>query len=250
VTVQHNVGSLDVENGEIVNRMSGKKGFLGREQWHREEIIPVETVLAAETGRLGDVRLTFYLEGEDLGKTFLRCTPLAGVGELLQALKEYKPAISVTTSQSDLANELRRWVPDIEVSDRFSEGIAAQDARIEVKTYRNEDEYQRDAPRMVTQGWRMEAQTAHRGKVNLGRTIVKGGLFLPWAVMRPSRQGDPLTVTWYKEAKAAVDLTAQSAPTIDEDVITKLKRLAELRDSGILTSEEFDNKKAELLARL
>jgi hypothetical protein len=41
VTVQHNVGSLDVENGEIVNRMSGKKGFLGREQWHREEIIPV-----------------------------------------------------------------------------------------------------------------------------------------------------------------------------------------------------------------
>jgi hypothetical protein len=29
-----------------------------------------------------------------------------------------------------------------------------------------------------------------------------------------------------------------------------LKRLAELRDAGVITPEEFDTKKAELLARM
>ena len=34
------------------------------------------------------------------------------------------------------------------------------------------------------------------------------------------------------------------------DVINQLKRLGELRDAGVLTADEFDAKKAELLARL
>lgn len=38
--------------------------------------------------------------------------------------------------------------------------------------------------------------------------------------------------------------------TKDEDVFETIKKLSELKDSGILTQEEFDAKKAELLAKL
>jgi hypothetical protein len=34
------------------------------------------------------------------------------------------------------------------------------------------------------------------------------------------------------------------------DVMDQLKKLGELRDAGVLTSEEFEAKKADLLARL
>jgi hypothetical protein len=36
----------------------------------------------------------------------------------------------------------------------------------------------------------------------------------------------------------------------NEDVPTKLKQLKEMLDRGIVTQEEFDNKKTELLARM
>jgi hypothetical protein len=44
-----------------------------------------------------------------------------------------------------------------------------------------------------------------------------------------------------------------AAPTTEataESDVEQLKKLAELRDAGILTSEEFDAKKAEILARM
>jgi hypothetical protein len=41
------------------------------------------------------------------------------------------------------------------------------------------------------------------------------------------------------------------APTASADSVTaQIKKLGELRDAGLLTNEEFDTKKAELLARL
>ena len=44
---------------------------------------------------------------------------------------------------------------------------------------------------------------------------------------------------------------ASSAPPIaTNDITDQLRKLAELRDVGILTEEEFSAKKAELLARL
>jgi len=42
---------------------------------------------------------------------------------------------------------------------------------------------------------------------------------------------------------------AATGPAAD-DVIAQIKRLGELRDAGVVTSEEFEAKKAELLARL
>jgi Short C-terminal domain len=53
--------------------------------------------------------------------------------------------------------------------------------------------------------------------------------------------------------QAAEQVTADhadrtSAPT--QSITDQIRDLAELRDQGILTSEEFNTKKAELLARL
>jgi len=42
-----------------------------------------------------------------------------------------------------------------------------------------------------------------------------------------------------------------SAPRLaQEDIPAKLRQLAELRDQGILTAEEFDAKKTDLLSRM
>jgi type IV secretory pathway VirB10-like protein len=44
--------------------------------------------------------------------------------------------------------------------------------------------------------------------------------------------------------------TPVAAPVAPPDVFEQLRKLAELRDAGIVTAEEFDAKKAELLSRL
>ncbi|MGY1632234.1 PH domain-containing protein [Geodermatophilus sp. SYSU D01186] len=59
-----------------------------------------------------------------------------------------------------------------------------------------------------------------------------------------------------EEVKAAMNakhVMGQPAPQVaapQPDIMGQLKQLGELRDAGILTQEEFDTKKAELLARL
>jgi hypothetical protein len=49
------------------------------------------------------------------------------------------------------------------------------------------------------------------------------------------------------EASEVAHSTAQSAAT---DIPEQIKKLAELRDSGVITDEEFERKKAELLDRM
>jgi hypothetical protein len=41
-----------------------------------------------------------------------------------------------------------------------------------------------------------------------------------------------------------------AAPAPATDVMHQIRKLGELRDAGLLTAEEFDSKKAELLGRL
>jgi hypothetical protein len=131
-----------------------------------------------------------------------------------------------------------------------------QGPAVKVMRYKNTKDYERDARLMLAQGWRMEGQTGQRGRVNMGRTVLKAGVFLPWAVMRPSRKGDPITVTWLRggdlvEIDAPGEQLAQpvAAPTRD-DAPEQILKLAQLRDSGILTEAEFQAKKTDLLSRM
>jgi hypothetical protein len=60
----------------------------------------------------------------------------------------------------------------------------------------------------------------------------------------------------FEKLRAAVeDATAQrgrlaAAPTAVPDVIGQIEQLGKLHDAGVLTNEEFEVKKAELLGRL
>jgi hypothetical protein len=67
-----------------------------------------------------------------------------------------------------------------------------------VKTYKDAKAYERDANKLAAQGWVPQGQTSGRGKANVGRTVGKAVVFLPWALLRPSRKGDPITVTWVR----------------------------------------------------
>lgn len=52
-------------------------------------------------------------------------------------------------------------------------------------------------------------------------------------------------------APSASSEPSQAAPApVQPDIMAQLKQLGELRDAGVLTSEEFDAKKADLLQRL
>jgi hypothetical protein len=55
----------------------------------------------------------------------------------------------------------------------------------------------------------------------------------------------------HPHARPAHASAAVAAPLVAEpDVFEQLRKLAELRDAGIVTSDEFDAKKAELLSRM
>ena len=68
-----------------------------------------------------------------------------------------------------------------------------------------------------------------------------------WARQNP-QGGSPSA----PESPGTPPKSPESPPASDgnEDIAGKLKQLAELRDSGIVSQEEFDTKRAELLSRL
>jgi hypothetical protein len=53
---------------------------------------------------------------------------------------------------------------------------------------------------------------------------------------------------WEQQQQAPPPPPPAAAPTEAVDPIAKLKELAELHDSGVLTDEEFSSAKAKLLA--
>ncbi len=58
-----------------------------------------------------------------------------------------------------------------------------------------------------------------------------------------------ITVTWVKQPISSTVASSSPTPALP-DIPDQLRKLAELRDAGILTNEEFEAKKAELLARM
>lgn len=84
----------------------------------------------------------------------------------------------------------------------LSEQMSGPPPPLVVRTYRDQREYEQDARRMLYDGYEIQGQSERPGKINIGRTLGKAVMFLPWAVMRPSRQGDPLTVTWVRSNSA------------------------------------------------
>lgn len=65
----------------------------------------------------------------------------------------------------------------------------------------------------------------------------------------PHGQGDALIRAFWR-VKQGADGSDVVPPVASDDAIAQLERLARLRDQGVLSSEEFDAKKSELLGRI
>jgi hypothetical protein len=68
----------------------------------------------------------------------------------------------------------------------------------------------------------------------------------------PSMSSEDVTIAvkLIREQMQKIKAKNQPSPTINESIPEKIKKLAELRDAGILTEQEFTNKKTELLKRM
>jgi hypothetical protein len=90
------------------------------------------------------------------------------------------------------------------------------------KSYKNESEYQKDAHGMRVAGWEAAGEPV------------------------PDRKSKHLMVRWIKHRP----IPAAAPDSQPEDIAAKLRQLADLKAVGILSEEEFNAKKTELLARL
>ena len=237
-------GVVTIEDGVVVHRL--RVGAIRkRDLVHRYDI--AKLVAMRRFRDAGGLSVTLFEADSVVGTTLTGCETVADIEAFTRSLVALNPAIEVNRSFTDTA--LSR--------DAYASATQARSApEIEVKRYKDAKDYERDARRMVAAGWHMEGQSGQRGKVNMGRTVLKAGVFLPWVMMRPSRKGDPITVTWLRggglvevESVPAQAPPAPPSPASD-DIPTQIRKLAELRDAGIVTDDEFASKKADLLARM
>jgi hypothetical protein len=275
--VAHQWGTAVVQGDELVLRIAARIGALGGHE-AEEQLIPlseIEEILI----RFGHKPEMVFRSADQLLGLRLRYQKIGGLDGVdyspARRLAEEITAVNPGVRVSEVTSFDKTGVTWLEAGKKVGywknlgnslkaqqQARQAQQARsgtepqVADKQYKDAKAYERDARTMLAQGWRMEGQSSTQGKVRMGRTVLKAGVFLPWAVMRPSRKGAPITVTWLRGG----DLVEVEAPPVQapqsvavpsgDDVPAQIRKLAELRDSGILTDEEFAAKKGELLARM
>ncbi|MGH7643142.1 MAG: SHOCT domain-containing protein [Candidatus Dormibacteria bacterium] len=131
--------------------------------------------------------------------------------------------------------------------------------KTQVVRYKSVKEYEKDAQGRIAEGWTIVAQSQETGQTHrvrrAGSGLVTGALLgFPAAGaalggLSGKRDEGPLTVTWYWPGSADV-AKANTAGPASSDVPDQLRELANLRDAGILTAEEFQSKKTDLLSRM
>jgi hypothetical protein len=112
--------------------------------------------------------------------------------------------------------------------------------------------YQEEAVVLGRRGYLPHGQTEDGGHVHVGRLLLTGGLSI-FAGGRGIRSAGKLTVTFVKQAVPAPTpppAPIVPAPSTKPDPYKAILALAELRDKGIVTTEEYEAKKAEILSRI
>lgn len=102
--------------------------------------------------------------------------------------------------------------------------------------------FQDESDVLAERGYSAKLQTDDGGHVHVGRLLLTGGLSA-FAGGRGIRSKGKYSVTFEKGVPVAAAATSPDIPD-------RLRKLAELRDAGILTPDEFDAKKAALLERM
>ena len=90
----------------------------------------------------------------------------------------------------------------------------------------------------------------------VNQSVAGGGMFAKIEVIAP---GESLDIQCNSENSVALVAAIESAraaasgspePTLESDPLAQIERLANLRDKGVLSEEEFLDKKAELLRKI
>jgi hypothetical protein len=97
--------------------------------------------------------------------------------------------------------------------------------------------YAAHASKMAALGYRPVAQSWAEGRPGVGRVLAIG-VFA--SSIKPNGY---LTVTYHK-------VESTSGETVPQDPFTTIRQLGMLRSEGLISDEEFEAKKAEILARL
>jgi hypothetical protein len=121
---------------------------------------------------------------------------------------------------------------------------------IVVRTYesnrKGEAAFADEAAILARHRYQPSMQSAEGSHLHAGRLLLTGGLSV-FAGRSGIRSKGKLTVTFQRMADQAG--APRSAPE-ERDPISQIRKLAELRDAGILTDDEFAAKKADILSRM
>ena len=128
-----------------------------------------------------------------------------------------------------------------------------------VRQYSNNPDGQarfaREAEVFGLHGYSPTTQSTDGGHVHVGRLLMTSGLSI-LAGKKGIRSDGTITVTFQKAPEpqpAPVDRTDsdnQSGRSPGLDALAMLEKLGQLRDVGVLSADEFETKKADLLRRL
>ena len=103
--------------------------------------------------------------------------------------------------------------------------------------------FSKHARDLARDGYVPVSQSWAEGRPGVGRVLMIGEAA---GMLKPNGF---LTVTYSLQERITMPLGA-SAPATAPDPIDQIRRLAELRDAGLVSPEEFEAKRIELLARL
>jgi hypothetical protein len=154
------------------------------------------------------------------------------VGEIHQ----HRPDISVTTDSKTFCSELQAQVPGANAQ------YAVRKREVQVKKYKSESEFERDAKKLYERGWHIEGQSSRTKKwsATAGFLTNKGQTTVTWL-----RGGEP-----DEELAPISGAPTGVAETTQNSIPEQIQQLAQLKDQRVLTEEEFETKKAELLSRM
>ena len=138
----------------------------------------------------------------------------------------------------DLEDELRGLTSDW-TADSVVRTFARDDAGVE--------DYEDEATVLGAHGYRPSTQSEDPGHIHIGRLLLTSGLSV-LAGRRGIRSDGSLTVIFSKTTDGPA--SQPGAASVSDDPLATIERLGRLRDAGLLTQEEFERKKAELLDRL
>jgi Short C-terminal domain len=79
---------------------------------------------------------------------------------------------------------------------------------------------------------------------------VIAGLIVTWLLCRTIKSASFEPALSERTLEASTEVRTLVPEHEDDDAVTKLRRLAQLRDSGVITEAEFQRKKDELLSRI